>query len=105
MFNARATGLTALLFFMAMPAFADPPRDIDALVSRSMQLSGVPGTRPHLLLELAFPGNAVCRRPPSTTWLRCSRIPDQVNLKATLAISNIALTLTPNVSLPGWQNG
>jgi CubicO group peptidase (beta-lactamase class C family) len=43
MFNARATGLTALLFFMAMPAFADPPRDIDALVSRAMQLSGVPG--------------------------------------------------------------
>jgi CubicO group peptidase (beta-lactamase class C family) len=43
MFNARATGLTAFLFFMAMPAFADPPRDIDALVSRAMQLAGVPG--------------------------------------------------------------
>jgi len=43
MFNARAAGLTAFLFFMAMPAFADPPRNIDALVSRAMQLAGVPG--------------------------------------------------------------
>jgi CubicO group peptidase (beta-lactamase class C family) len=43
MFNARAAGLTAFLFFMAMPAFADPLRDIDALVSRAMQLAGVPG--------------------------------------------------------------
>jgi CubicO group peptidase (beta-lactamase class C family) len=36
-------GIDGILFFMAMPAFADPPRDIDALVSRAMQLSGVPG--------------------------------------------------------------
>src|SRR4030088_1528751 len=43
MVNARATGLTAFLFFMAMPAFGDPARDIGALVSRAMQLAGVPG--------------------------------------------------------------
>jgi hypothetical protein len=43
MFNARAAGLAALLFVMATPAFADPPQDIDALVKRAMQLSGVPG--------------------------------------------------------------
>jgi hypothetical protein len=43
MFKARAAGLVALLFAMTKPAFADPPRDIDALVNRAMQLSGVPG--------------------------------------------------------------
>jgi hypothetical protein len=80
MFNARATGLTALLFFMAMPAFADPPRDTDALVSRAMQLSGVPGTRPHLLLELAFPGNAVCKRPQNCPFFwRVRPVPPCLN--------------------------
>jgi CubicO group peptidase (beta-lactamase class C family) len=43
MFTARAAGLTAFLSLIAMPAFADPPRNMDALVSGAMQLSGVPG--------------------------------------------------------------